>query len=195
MKKLLSLVLSVFILISCKNQENVFIKDSNLFIKNNVKQNFNKYKLVKTLPLKEDITNCSLLLKMDSTLLNDFSSYDTSLKFKKFISKKIILKSNEMRSIAPSILDEKIISLYDTINPKFLFKSLLDSTLNVNKNISSNNKITPIMNIFKYKKSGSSVVDTLYLFYSENDIRLFGSGITYKKGYNYLGSAGQFKGK
>jgi hypothetical protein len=65
MKKLLLPILSVFILLSCKNEETIFIKNSNMYIKNNIKQNFNKYKLVKTLPLKQDITNSSLLFKMD----------------------------------------------------------------------------------------------------------------------------------
>ena len=195
MKKLLLPILSVFILLSCKNEEKIFIRNSNLYIKNNVKQNFNKYKSVQTLSLKQDITNSSLLFKMDSSILKDFIVYDTSLGLKKFISKKIILKTNELRKVTPSIVDEKIVSIYDTVNPTFSFKKLLDSTLTVNKNISPNDKIIPVMNIFKYKQSNSTITDTLYLFYCKNDIRLFGSAITYKKGYNYLGSAGQFKRK
>ena len=189
MKKLLLSVLSYFVCLTMSfAQEDSISTKLNLFLRSKLAKKSNFYMPIKT-------------IYGDSAKLKDFFSADTSLINRNMYLSKLMdtrkLSSvmnmhmaKIQKRINKNMVDDKILSFYDTTNIDFYKINLIDSTFKYNKEIINDESYTfKILHTFLYKnRDNITITDTAVVFYTPKTIRTVSHSTIFKKGFNFMGT-------
>jgi len=189
MKKLLFSVLSYFLCLTMSfAQEDSISTKLNSYLRSKLAKKSNFYMPIKT-------------IYGDSSKLKDFFSADTSLINRNMYLSKLMdtrkLSSvmnmhmaKIQKRINKSMVDDKVLSFYDTSNINYKKINLLDSTIKYNKDIVNDESYSfRAYHIFTYQnRDNIAITDTATILYTPKTVRMVSHSTIFKKGFNFMGT-------
>jgi hypothetical protein len=137
----------------------------------------------------------------DSAKVKDFFAMDTAAINKNLILAKLtdtrkmssimnIHMAKIQKRINKSMVDDKILSFYDTLNINYRKINLLDSTIKYNKDIANDESYAfRAYHIFTYQnRDNITIIDTASILYTPKTIRMVSHSTIFKKGFNFMGT-------